>query len=255
MTLVKGNHQLGVVGEFLPDTLIVRLTDKNGRPIPNLSVGWVVLSEKGGEPFLATVVTDERGYARNFWKLGPLAAEHQMEVRAIVDGAPTVLDTIHATARPGPAVSAWLVGDSVQAVALGESLRILLEGVDQYGNAIAPGDLKATWTSSDQEVAIVSNDGTVMGIRTGRTLLTAQAGDLTLRVHLAVNSTRQRVIPVPWYPLQFHDAGGRFLVAGFHGPEAIGGPPRVLSYRKDGDSWIAESGLEAHYDVFILGYS
>jgi hypothetical protein len=32
-TLVKGNHQVGVVGELLPDTLIVRVTDKNGRPI------------------------------------------------------------------------------------------------------------------------------------------------------------------------------------------------------------------------------
>jgi hypothetical protein len=203
-------------------------------------VGWVVVSEKGGEPFLATVATDDRGYARNFWRLGTLAAEHQMEVRAIVDGGPTVLDTIHATARPGPAVTAWLVGDSVQAILPGQSLRILLEGRDQYGNTIAPGDVKAVWTSSVQGVATVSNDGTATGIQPGRTLLTAQAGNSTLRVHLTVNSTRQKVIPISWYTFRLHDGGGRFLAVGHHLSDE---PSRVSFYRKEGDSWVLEPGF------------
>jgi hypothetical protein len=91
VVIAAGDDQEGLVGERLPDSLVIRVIDTSGRGIRDLTVGWVVLTHGGGEPFLATVQTDRDGNAINLWKLGTRAGEHLMEVRAILGAQPVVL--------------------------------------------------------------------------------------------------------------------------------------------------------------------
>lgn len=231
-SVLKGDAQADSAGSRLADTLVVRVTDDRGRPVSDLTVGWTVLTQGGGEPFLATVQTDADGRARNFWNLGTRAGAHEMEVRAILDGVPVVLDTIRATARPGAAVSAAVSGDTVRGIARLQTTRVLLSGTDRHGNAIAAGDVAAAWASSAPGVATVGADGTVTAAAPGRTTVTATGSGWALRVHVTVNGTAQTVRSVPFALFNIHGGGSRILGAG-----------ASVAVRQNG-AWTTEPGLE-----------
>jgi hypothetical protein len=236
-TVLKGDVQQDTVGRRLADTLIVRVTDTDGRPVRNLTVGWTVLTQGGGEAFLATVQTDDNGQARNFWNLGTRAGAHEMEVRAILDGQPVILDTIRATARPGAAASAVVEGDTVRGIARLATTRVLLSGVDQHGNAIPAGEVAAAWTSSATGVASVAADGTITGASPGRATVTATGNGWTRRVHVTVNGTAQTAKATPSLPFIIHGGGSRILGAG-----------QQVTTRQNG-AWVTEPGLATALNV------
>jgi hypothetical protein len=235
--VLKGDVQQDTVGRRLADTLIVRVTDTDGRPVRNLTVGWTVLTQGGGEAFLATVQTDDNGRARNFWNLGTRAGAHEMEVRAILDGQPVILDTLRATARPGAAVGAVVEGDSVRGIARLATTRVLLSGVDQYANAIPAGEVAAAWTSSATGVAPVAADGTITAATPGRATVTATGNGWTRRVHVTVNGTIQTAKAAPSLPYIIHGGGSRILSAGAQ-----------MTTRQNG-AWATEPGLAAATSV------
>lgn len=229
--VLKGDAQQDTVGRRLADTLVVRVTDTDGRPVRNLTVGWTVLTQGGGDPFLATVQTDNNGRAVNFWNLGTKAGAHEMEVRAILDGQPVILDTLRATARPGAATSSAVQGDTVRGLARLATSRVLLSGTDPYGNAIPAGEVAAAWSSSATGIATVSGDGTITAVSPGRATITATGTGWTHRVHVTVNGTAQTVKPVPAFgPAIIHGGGSRILGAG-----------SSLLARVNG-AWVAEAG-------------
>ncbi|HEX6038432.1 hypothetical protein [Longimicrobium sp.] len=232
-TVLRGDAQQDSAGTRLADTLVVRVTDTRGRPVPDLTVGWTVVTQGGGEPFLATVQTDADGRARNFWNLGTRAGAHAMEVRAILDGQPVVLDSVTATARPGAAVQAAVTGDTVRAMARQQSARVLLSGTDRHGNVIPAGEVTAAWTSSASGVATVGGDGTVTAAAPGRATLTATGSGWTLRVHVSVNGTAQVVNELP----------SAAYVIGSNGSRTLTGGPQVL--RRVNGVWSVEPGAPA----------
>lgn len=240
-TVLRGDAQAGTVGHLLADTLVVGVTDAQGRPVSNLTVGWTVLSQDGGHPVAATVQTDENGHARNVWNLGTRAGIHEMEVRAILEGSPVILDTLHATARPGAAVTASVSGDTAHAILHPRTVRVLLDGADRYGNPIPAGEVSATWSTSAPVVAVVAEDGTVTSVSPGRATVTATGNGWAVRAHVTVHGTEQRVLATPSAPIGgIHSNGSRTLGAG-----------HSVTVRQD-DGWSTEPGVDGLRNMVAL---
>lgn len=237
--VLRGDGQRDTVRSSLADSLVVRVTDTGGQPVPNLTVGWTVLTEGGGAPLAATVQTDADGRARTVWTLGTRAGVHEMEVRAVLDGQPVILDTLRATARPGAAVTASVQGDTVRALGPLDAARVLLSGADQHGNAIAAGEVAAAWSSSAGAVAGVSENGTITAAAPGRATVTATGSGWTLRVHVTVTGMRLTIRSAPFVPFQIHGNGTRLLGTG-----------DAVAVRRNG-AWLPEPGLTPM--VFLLG--
>jgi hypothetical protein len=79
---ISGNAQKGQVGQILPEPLVVRVIDKDGRPVFGTAVRFEVTFGGGlvDERASLTVNTNEFGEARVSWRLGPSAGPHTVRV-------------------------------------------------------------------------------------------------------------------------------------------------------------------------------
>ncbi len=95
MEYVSGDGQTAVTGSILPDSLAVRLLDRNGLPVPGADVAFTVTSGNGYvSP--ATSTTDTAGIAYAHWALGYALGDQTVEAAVNgVRGSPTVF---HGTA-------------------------------------------------------------------------------------------------------------------------------------------------------------
>ncbi|MGH7630512.1 MAG: Ig-like domain-containing protein [Gemmatimonadales bacterium] len=98
VTIVSGDDQNGEAGSELPNPLVIRVTDGEGRAIGGASVVWVV-TEGGGfvQPVFGS--TDAGGRASTRWTLGPNPGRNR--VSAAVGGLGTVEFEARGTKRDG----------------------------------------------------------------------------------------------------------------------------------------------------------
>lgn len=82
LQIISGNAQTGTPGEELPEPLVVRAVDLDGRPLHRLVVSFVP-TLGGGSAWAGAANTDPHGYAREYWTLGPLPGENRMEARVV----------------------------------------------------------------------------------------------------------------------------------------------------------------------------
>src|SRR5688572_5177343 len=83
MEVVSGDLQQFTVGELLPERLVVRIADSDGRPVSNQLVNFRVAAGDGSV-LAGAGVTDAEGLAQDSWTLGPAAGDSQrVEVRAV----------------------------------------------------------------------------------------------------------------------------------------------------------------------------
>ncbi|HJR15997.1 MAG TPA: hypothetical protein VJ808_04010 [Gemmatimonadales bacterium] len=145
LTIISGGAQEAEVGRELSEAIVVRVTDADGRPVPNQIVNFVVISGSGSV-FAGTAQTNIGGEARERWTLGTVAGEQVIEARAVdqATGEPIVFGRITATAVPGPmthlSLDIWVrffVGEVVD-------LDSLTHATDQYGNTIPDPPLTVT---------------------------------------------------------------------------------------------------------------
>lgn len=103
-TVISGDNQTGVVGTELPDPLVIRAFQK-GIPARGIVVNFHVTSG-GGSMFAGAVITDNRGFAQDYWTLGTTAgAPQRVEVRAVLSNRQKqVFGRFSAFAVAGPAV-------------------------------------------------------------------------------------------------------------------------------------------------------
>jgi len=77
LTRMSGDGQSGAPLTVLPDSLVVRVGDAHGNPVPGVAVSWA-LTGGGGMLSPGSVVTDASGLARTAWTMGstvgPVAA-------------------------------------------------------------------------------------------------------------------------------------------------------------------------------------
>lgn len=82
--VVRGDRQNGTIGQALPDSLVVRVTDRFGEPVPGAEVTWA--ADNGGTVDPATATTDGAGRAGTMRTLGSQPGTYT--TRAAVTGLP-----------------------------------------------------------------------------------------------------------------------------------------------------------------------
>lgn len=74
LEIFSGNNQTGVLGQQLPDPIIVKVEDSRGETFANIPVHFAVTSG-GGTVQSASVMTDADGYAQTTWTLGSTGSQ------------------------------------------------------------------------------------------------------------------------------------------------------------------------------------
>jgi Kelch motif./Domain of unknown function (DUF1929)./Bacterial Ig-like domain (group 1)./Glyoxal oxidase N-terminus. len=82
LAMAGGNSQSAPAGQALANPIGVRVTDDNGDPVADVTVGWTAAD--GGSVSASSVSTDDDGRASVTWTLGPTAGSQT--ATATVDG-------------------------------------------------------------------------------------------------------------------------------------------------------------------------
>jgi hypothetical protein len=103
LQVTGGGEQIGVPGQELPEPIVVRVTDDDGRPVSGVLINFVVTAG-GGHVFAGSALTNAAGEARERWTLG-FEPENLLEARSVdqATGEAIVYATIRATAAEAPA--------------------------------------------------------------------------------------------------------------------------------------------------------
>jgi len=172
-TIESGNNQTGVVFTPFADSLVVRVRDVDGNPVPNHPVHWALAAGAGVIADTLTL-TDAAGYATNFATYSGAIGVNSA-VTATTDLLGTLL-TFEVIVLPDVAASLDFTTQPADATA-GELLpNFTVTARDQYGN-VATG-----WNDS---VRVVIDSGPVGAVLTGSSTRESTAGlttfpDLTL---------------------------------------------------------------------------
>ena len=144
--LDRGDRR-ATVGQPLPDSLVVEITDPGGRPVSGVEVDFVLPAGAAATPG-TKVVTGANGQAAVHYTLGSTAGQQTIEARAPAIEGPAGVAVFLISAAPDVAVALMpLAGDSQSAevsTALPESLAV--RAVDRFGNGV-PG-VEVRWDVS-----------------------------------------------------------------------------------------------------------
>ena len=228
MTMIRGNRQIGLVNQALPDSFVVAMSDSNSAPAEGLSV--IFSKTKGEGVFLSAnpVTTDKRGYAAVLFKPGTVTGEcavmayHvsglKQEFQFIVQERPTVYLT---KIKEAPGTGRPYEELSVQATVS-----------DAYGKPLAGENLK--WE-------IVSGGGTLV---TAPTLQSDAQGKVSLSWKLGLKGSQSvKLAPVTkagaalLFSSQVVNAAPELSVPA--APSVLAGTPvafTVSAYDADGDA-------------------
>jgi adhesin/invasin len=127
----------GPAGGTLAEPMTVRITDSTGVAMTDVPVAWS--ADDGGSILASESRTDSLGEARARWTLGPKSGAQRAYVQV---GSPRAVPrfVVKASALPGPAASAALVGTAKREGMVSKVLKPLVElrVVDQARNPV-PG--------------------------------------------------------------------------------------------------------------------
>lgn len=99
LEVVSRNPPPGLAGALLPDSVVVRALDAQGRAVASVPVDFSAAG--GGQPRPVTMTTDAEGYAKAVWQLAPGGGEQRLTISA--NGAPAVNVAARLVAVPEPA--------------------------------------------------------------------------------------------------------------------------------------------------------
>ena len=104
MVVISGDEQEATVGTEMPNPLVVRVVDDEGRPVSGQLVNFRVVSG-GGSMFAGSGLSNADGLVQDRWTLGTsTSVDQRVEARAVDPrtGEPLIFATFTATALPGP---------------------------------------------------------------------------------------------------------------------------------------------------------
>ena len=191
---VSGGGQVGTVDEPLAEPVTVRLTTRKGAGAGDVTLEWRALDGSGRGRF-PTTRTNAEGRSTNQWVLGRRSGAQALEIRAVLPDGAVAVDTVLATAEPGPVASLVIEGDTARTLVLGDTFRVALRAADLFGNPVPTGEAAVRWSSTDPAVAAVDSTGKVRAAGFGAATLEARAGTESVRVRLRV-SARAEVVPI-----------------------------------------------------------
>lgn len=182
LLIMAGNDQSDTVGRVLRDSLIVRITDPNNRPIKHQPVRFFETpSNTGARTIPDTARTDADGRASARWVLGTIAGPQNIRASVAGPGRELTAD-FHAEAiveRPDTVrVTSGDPQSGVVGSVLGEQL--VVKVTDRYGNPVS--GVSASWSAvgggSVSPTSAVSGPSGEMAVR--RTLGAAPGRQLTI---------------------------------------------------------------------------
>jgi hypothetical protein len=188
IALVSGDGQSAVVGQELPQPLVVRVLAADSSGVAGVIVSWAVASGDGQLADSAST-TDDQGLARMRWTLGTVAGAGNDVATARVVGLTGSPVTFTASAHAGAAARIGLVGGHGQVDAAGAVLPVpyAVRVVDAQGNPV-PGRF-VTWMVTGGGGSITPYSATdsagiaralrVLGTTPGLATAAAVAGGLT----------------------------------------------------------------------------
>jgi len=132
---VSGASSTGVVGEFAPDLLSVKVADAGGSPVGGVVVTFTV-AEGGGSVTPTVDTTNNSGIAETRWRLGGSAGVQR--VTAAIAGVTTTATFVATAAAGTPAAVAIQGGDNQSALA-GATLTAAPSVIvrDRFNNVVA----------------------------------------------------------------------------------------------------------------------
>jgi protocatechuate 3,4-dioxygenase beta subunit len=178
LTAVSGNGQAAVVGSRITDSLVVKLADAFGNPIAGTAVQWVPMTN-GTHVSPTDVITDAAGMARTALTVRTTSGTNI--VTATVSGLPSV--DFSATGVAGDATTIQAFGATTQSGAVGSTVTLSVQALDEYGNAASGSTIawavvsgggsfvESTTTSGTDGVAAAA---WVLGTQTGQNSATAR---------------------------------------------------------------------------------
>ena len=148
---ITGDNQKGLPGTPLPDSIAVKVTDRQGSPLSGLKVAFILDGDApGAQVTPAQARTGADGMARARWVLG--AASGPQAVVARVLGNEALQVRFEASIAAGDPVRLELVSGDGQrgsvGTALGDPLVVRIS--DQFGNPVANVSVK--WDGGDGSV-------------------------------------------------------------------------------------------------------
>ncbi len=250
--ILQGDAQQGVVGDPLPDSIVVKVTDAGGAPVPGRRVSFLPLdSIPGANISPQSVMTDSGGRASALLVLGREPGPWNVAAQVSVRAGRVISAELSLTAVVGAADSLAAVRGDGQGGRVGQSLSdsLVVEVVDRFGNPV-PG-VTVSWSAGGG--GQVSDASTETGAD-GATGVTRRLGSRT-----GSQSTTATVAGLMGSPLVFHhsavagDAAALISLrgGGQHGPVSaeLLDPLVVRAEDKDGNPiaagevrWSASGG-------------
>ena len=181
LSLVGGNNQAGQIGDVLPESLEVALTDTYGNPIAGASIQWTA---QNGSLSSNAVTTGSNGRAAVQWQLSIVpGTQHATAAFAGVAGSP-VSFTASATVGPPPRLVIYTQPSDTVSSGTPFPQQPMLQVEDNLGTPILQAGIPVT-------VGISSGGGTLGGTTTRATdaggqvqfsdlMITGTAGQRTL---------------------------------------------------------------------------
>ena len=175
ITITPSKHTLNAIGQTVRLTALVQ--DQNNNTLTGAVVTW-----SSGNPAVATVSS-------------------QGLVTAVMNGMATI------TARSGTASTSITVTVMQTAgsiviepmtatlMALGETVQLTATALDQNGQAVA--DAAITWSSSDEAVATVNDQGLVSAVSNGTAMITARSGTASTSITVTVMQSASIIVIEP----------------------------------------------------------
>jgi hypothetical protein len=145
ISIARGNNQTDTVGRPLTDSLVVKVTDSERRPVEGIEVVFIPPAGAVIEPN-DTMLTGPNGEAAVRYTLSTTAGEQIIEARAPPIAPPTAgSTTFKAMARPESAVALAVAGGDGQTaeVLTAPSESLAVRAVDRFDNGVA--DIEVTW--------------------------------------------------------------------------------------------------------------
>lgn len=143
VAVVAGQGQQGIVGDAVQDSLIVKVTDFEGRPVAGQPIGTNL--KNGGQIEAAAPRTDANGRLAFRWVLGTAAGTQTVEIGPGDSTGISRPAVFTATALPAAPKALQRAGGNGQVAEAGQPLpaMVAVTVTDKYGNGVS--GIKVVW--------------------------------------------------------------------------------------------------------------
>lgn len=165
---VSGDNQSRVAGHPLADDIVVRVEDRHGNPVPDVTIEFRVLGD-GGKLSPRVVKTDEDGGAGSRWTLSPVPGSQEAEAEAVGSNLKKLDQRTVRFSATGERIG--VLPDVATLTAIGDTAVFDALVLNEDGTAIA--DPLVTWSVQDPTVAKHAGNGRFVGLRNRATRVAA----------------------------------------------------------------------------------